>query len=704
MTLTRKTICLCLSVSLISLSSALAMDGSVDPKVIGIKKNRPGFLQEAQNLRHKINSRLNSGFEENLKVDTAIIGAGASGLYSAYRLTGDKKYAGKKVHVFEMNHRIGGRLESVDIPLADLVAELGGMRYLTSQEIVTALIEKKFALPNISFEMGNDSYLVGYYRKQHMKASAWVDAQTSITPEATRTEPFKTRYYLDDKDIGHSADQLFNKVIYDVLMASEWFRKKYKDNVRIDEKNPCNRIFNLNREQWDDIKLNLTYCFEHSPSSSHKSPYYNKKLNDFGFWNLLRDQIGQEGYNFLADAGAYYSNTINWNAAEAFPYMIGDFSGPNVQYRTIEGGYDLIAYKLAEEYLESSDKATIWAEKKLINFRHSKKENGYKYALTFLNIPTQAKWKVYANQIILAMPRRSLELLDQSNFFFLDRKLQNNMKSVIMEPACKILLAFEEPWWQQGQKEQLFGHSITDLPMRQCYYFGIDPQNSHALLLASYNDMHTVPFWTTLAYKPTVEKHQQALEKSIRKQEEEKSFLEGDIKVRERTTTVRENNIEREEKVFGLRIKRVNKINKTPQKPDSEDKIKSYSESLKSNPCLNVMVQELINQLQELHKGSGEAMPEKKVTQPYVAMFKDWSADPYGAGYHAWESSYPVEQVVPYMRKPSSTENVFICGEAYSNQQGWVEGAFCIAEKMLQEHFELDWPEWLTNKDYYLGW
>jgi hypothetical protein len=56
-----------------------------------------------------------------------------------------------------------------------------------------------------------------------------------------------------------------------------------------------------------------------------------------------------------------------------------------------------------------------------------------------------------------------------------------------------------------------------------------------------------------------------------------------------------------------------------------------------------------------------------------------------------------------YMRKPMSTENVFICGEAYSAQQGWVEGALCVAEKMLQDHFKLAWPEWL-DADYYLGW
>jgi monoamine oxidase len=62
-----------------------------------------------------------------------------------------------------------------------------------------------------------------------------------------------------------------------------------------------------------------------------------------------------------------------------------------------------------------------------------------------------------------------------------------------------------------------------------------------------------------------------------------------------------------------------------------------------------------------------------------------------------------VKDVMPYMRKPDANERIHICGEAYSDQQGWVEGAFCEAEKMLQEHFGMKRPVWLS-KGYYMGW
>ena len=93
--------------------------------------------------------------------------------------------------------------------------------------------------------------------------------------------------------------------------------------------------------------------------------------------------------------------------------------------------------------------------------------------MTFYNVESEELWEVEAKDIILGMPKRSLELLDQDNFFFnpeKNKKLHHNLDSVIAEPSFKILLGFEEPWWEDvlGAKA---GESITDLPMRQCYYF-----------------------------------------------------------------------------------------------------------------------------------------------------------------------------------------------------------------------------------------
>ncbi len=58
---------------------------------------------------------------------------------------------------------------------------------------------------------------------------------------------------------------------------------------------------------------------------------------------------------------------------------------------------------------------------------------------------------------------------------------------------------------------------------------------------------------------------------------------------------------------------------------------------------------------------------------------------------------------MPYMRRPYPSEHMHIAGEAYSDQQGWVEGALNVAALMLHESFGLTRPDGIPP-DYDLGW
>ncbi len=570
---------------------------------------------------------LETGYRNGLKTEVAIVGAGAAGVYTAYRLVADpangQRLKGSDVQIFEMGDRIGGRLWSVDLPGMNFAAELGGMRYMPAQEIASSLIETVFVneLPHVDFPMGKDSFLDVYLRKQRLKANSWVEAQKN-------SEMLRTNYQLNADDLGFDADQLFNKIVYDTLMSDPWFVQNFIGKVT--QSGRYDYAFTLSSRDWDQIKPQLTYGLS--------GPYLGHKLNDMGFWNLIKDQSSQEGYEFLADAGGYYSNTINWNAAEAFPYMVGDFSKASSQYKTLKGGYDGIAKTLAAHYCKAPG-AAIWGGNRLQTFRRSG-QAGYRYELELVNVSTGTSWLVHCNRIVLAMPRRSLELLDPACLDLLAEPtgglFRNNLDSVIMEPSMKMLMGFTHPWWQP--LGLMAGHSITDLPMRQCYYFGVDADDGNSLLLGSYNDMDTVSFWEPLSRHPI--------------------------------------------KFAAQPIEGVSAAELAP---------------LAGVQATQVMIDEAISQLQELHG------PDVTVPQPYVTWYHDWQDDPFGGGYHAWKAGYDVSSVMAFMRQPNPSEAIHICGEAYSDQQGWIEGAFCVAERMLQDHLGLAWPFWL-DQDYYLGW
>jgi hypothetical protein len=175
--------------------------------------------------------------------------------------------------------------------------------------------------------------------------------------------------------------------------------------------------------------------------------------------------------------------------------------------------------------------------------------------------------------------------------------------------------------------------------MRQCYYFGTDPKDSHSLFLASYNDMDTVSFWAPLQ--------------------------QGDELFEPRATAL-----------------------------VSAEALAPYTDL----QAPRVMVAEAMRQVRELHGKQRQAIPD-----PYVTYVKDWGEDPFGGGYHAWAAGVSVRDVMPYMRQPLAGEGIHVCGESYSDLQGWIEGALCVAEHMLRDHFGMEEPVWLSP-EYYLGW
>jgi len=73
----------------------------------------------------------------------------------------------------------------------------------------------------------------------------------------------------------------------------------------------------------------------------------------------------------------------------------------------------------------------------------------------------------------------------------------------------------------------------------------------------------------------------------------------------------------------------------------------------------------------------------------------DWSLPPFSAGYHAWAPHYEIVDVMQKIRKPTqlvdgADANLYIVGSAYSNDQAWVEGAFCTSESVLTDFLGLD--------------
>ena len=396
---------------------------------------------------------LNSGSRDGLVADVAIAGGGVAGLYAAWRLATsaprDDKGEPLRVAVLEATERIGGRIETVTFPgLPMHRAEFGAMRLASWQKLVLTLAEQ-LGIQIEPFAMG-DEHNFWYLRGRRLLA-------------AELSDPAKVPYGLEGWEIGQTPQQLLDHVAHQVL---------------------GDRPMPTERRAWDELKVSLRYRA--------------RPAREFGFWNVLADQLSSEAVNFVSDSVGFGSMTQNWNAVEALQLIYSDF-GPGVTYVGFASGTDQLPVRLAGGFCAAG--GDIFVANSLVRIDESP-GGPPELQLTVRSRHTAETWQIRARHLILALPRRGLELLGQPGSLFepypvADREMLELVGSVHRYPAFKLFLAYEEPWWRSLEISS--GRAVTDLPIRQTYYFGIE-ESERALLMSSYNDDRAVAYWQGLGW------------------------------------------------------------------------------------------------------------------------------------------------------------------------------------------------------------
>jgi monoamine oxidase len=523
--------------------------------------------------------------DESSVVDCAIVGGGMGGVYSAWRLATapDSKFPARGVHLFEMSGRIGGRLYTVRLPgMPHVPLELGGMRIMKSQPIIWSLIHQLGFAP-VPFPMGGPGNLV-YLRGRRFAQAAFAD-------------PAAVPYDLAPWERGLSPSGLVVQAISKIIPgATEMTNAQLRAACQVTELNGF-------------------------------------PLRQHGFWQVLLNTLSVEGYNLALAGGGFNTVLTNWNAAEAIPWYMEDWSNnpDETQYYSLPEGYEALPWRLRDRFEAAG--GAVHMGRELIAFRHNRQGQ---FDLTFHDSASGEDVRVTARRLVLAMPRRALELLaghapdrHAASPFFDQDGVKALIGAVTGRTLYKFALAYPEPWWRALGLQS--GESISDLPLRQVYYFGTegdqkgaDPRNRNSLIVASYTDGVSVNYW------------------------------EG---------------VRRSGPDFA------GAPNPFVMPGDVRDK-----------PTVSaLMVAEGHRQLCELHGLPG-------LPPPYAAAFHDWGDDPYGGGWHSWNIGVDTPEAMKKIVKPAADYEVYICGESYSTYQGWVEGALQTAEMMLTGHFGLAAP------------
>lgn len=534
--------------------------------------------------------------EETL--DVAVVGAGVSGVYSAWRLK--TAAPDSAVAVFEHSDRVGGRLFSYTFPsMPNVHAELGGMRFIPDEHKMVAGLVAQLDLATHDFPMGAPPPVGGLNNFMHLRGRLFRARDFD--------DPDKVPYAVNPVERGMNPDQLQAYVMESLFPNAA----------------------TMSQQDWFEATA------------------FGRPLYETGFWNLLYRVLSSEAFALMSDGGGYYTNVANSNAVSSLPT---DEFAPTIVYETLEQGYQQLPIALGERFAAAAPGGL----RRNLRLHAIERDGDGPYRLAFVRTATDAEGRtadvvpretveVAARRVVLAMPRRSLELVDWAPLHAPGR-VREDLRSVIIQAAFKLFLAYPYPWWRS--LGVVAGRSITDMPVRQTFYFGTegeqrggDDENLGSLMMASYNDLSSVSFW--------------------------KALEAGD------------NFVPAQPPVRGLAAADEDVVADAHWVPTQQ------------------MVEHAQEQIRTLH--GVEYVPD-----PIGARYHDWTRDPYGGGWHAWKAGYRYWEVMKRMRRPVDGEDVFVCGEAYSNNQGWVEGALQVAERMLEEHFGLDRPTWFPH-DYDLG-
>jgi lysine 2-monooxygenase len=496
-----------------------------------------------------------------------IAGAGMGGLYAAWRLV-EAGHDPQSLIVLESGERLGGRLWSVQMRAdSSLPAELGGMFFNDQQPLVYALCKQVFKLAMSPVSPVPD---FAWLRARRFKVAQFAD-------------PAVLPYQLAPDEQGLGYAELLMLAVERIAPDIKQYWPYKPDGRREDS---------------------LAYL--------RQLDVDGRKLNDWGFWNLLARVISNEAWQALRDIVSSYTLFANWNGYDAVVSIVLEQAG---KWYRLTHGYQQLPEHLATAIEQAGVRILTGHTLKRVAFAQ---DQGFALDLDAAGSPEQ----ITADQLILALGRHPIAELVAASPDLQSTPLAAELNAISSVPACKIFLTFDQPWWRDvpdgpGQiKPDTYGVSHTDLPLRQCYYLGVDSTTGEGLMMASYADGLAVEFWKALTI-------------------------------------------------------------------DS-----GRSRALKS-PLSPRALAEIKRQLSEMH---GVDVP-----RPTDGVFINWSQPPFGGAWHNWQPGYRSWESTVRMYRPLPNRSLHVCGEAWSEAQGWVEGALAATEAMLQQEFKLSPPDFTVG-------
>ncbi len=577
-----------------------------------------------------------------VSADVVVVGAGMAGLFASWRLLNETNC--QNLVIIDGANRTGGRLDSDLVHFANgntVKEEEGGMRFTFEymDNLMALFCKLGIAKDIVPFPMNSGGNNRRYFRGESFNVS---------DSEADNHAIWSELYNLKTSEKGINPSAMIDTVYNRILAANPEFTKKWDINK-------------LTPEYWQALRLD---CY-----------WQGTGLNQWSLWNIFMDMgYSNESVTLLYRLTGFNGTFLSrMNAGEAFQ-LLKDFPA-DPQFKTLKEGFSTLPNALVDQI----GREKIFLKTRLENIEINDDVNaGKKYKLFYRQTDHQGKTTdsvIEANKIILAMPRLALEkLFVKANIFNRLEEdescsLWDTLSTSTNQPLLKINLYYDKAWWDKDKTAfptVEFGPSFSDLPTGSIYpFYSLDNELTAALEAQRLAKKYDIKF-------------------STQQQKKINTINNGKYDKPAALTIYCDH----------LNINFWSALQNTGLEFNSD----MQKESNESQPkTVYAASQAVVNQATTFFK---EVFNTSYIPEPVFTSARIWQgsttfdvkdSEQFGYGVHQWGIGADDREVIARLAQPFGDEQtIFTCNEAYSDYQGWVEGALRSTNVMLEKGFKLD--------------
>jgi hypothetical protein len=434
-------------------------------------------------------------------------------------------------------------------------------------------------------------------------------------------------------------------------------------------------------------------------------------LHELGLWNALAEIVSPGALARIRDTGTFYHFIeYNPNAAEWGIFWLRQASTAGARLMTFGAGAPNGVATLVDRLLAKLavlPNVTLALGRGVSDIRAG--------ADGTVELEFSGGSQESFDHVILALPQAPLRQL-ASHF---NAQIRQDIEAVMPLPLLKAFLVVEHPWWNVHAEAQSHAWMV---PTRELHYYTIpgaqpecpahdDPEARctcpvNAGMVMLYTDHPAIEFWRPLlpegpkfnaiTYSRATGAEEDARMQGLRRALVRQLLVEANpdiaAKINSRRARVEDGLIEA---LGGLGANLVRRSRQPGMRLDQVLADHLRNSSAEEREVVERLLDDLFGDSRgwvgQLLRRQGDLLVERLedgLADVLSYGIHDWSGEPFGGAAHCWrpgiEPTAVRARLTAFSLEGSATTNVHICGEAYSDFQGFIEGALRSARHVVE--------------------